>query len=261
MNNLSFYIKENYSNLFDRARKYDISFPGDPSKNGWKLSIVGKSKKDAEFLYNKLHKWLSIKNIAHKFATGKRVDHKNQEQSKKLATIYVPDGTDHLKLAGKIENLLKGYKGWQDIKLPFKGYEHYSNGIFFRNDRDESGNYIPAKSIKEANQNIQDMILDIWEDKIEKISIFDNKDNIELSMIKLKDDVKRQGIGSKIMNYLCDYADKHNKIIHLTPDPSMGTNLNTLKSFYMKHGFNFNKGVHKDYRFRNTMIRHPHENN
>jgi len=261
MNNLSHYIKENYSNLFDRAKRPDIMFPGSSSNNGWKLSIVGKSKEDAEDLYKRLNKWLSLKGIAHKFATNKRVNHKDYEQSKKLVTIYVPDGMDHLKLASKVENLLKGYKGWQDIKLPFKGYEHYSNGIFFRNDRDESGNYIPAKNIKEANQNIQDMILDIWEDKIEKLSIFDNKDNIELSMIKLKDDVKRQGIGTKIMNYLCDYADKQNKIIHLTPDPSMGTNINTLKSFYMKHGFNFNKGVHKDYRFRSTMIRYPNENN
>lgn len=137
-----------FDSLYNRAKTYDINFPGQPSENGWKLSIVGKSDADVKDLYSRLHKWLTVKNVAHKFATKRRVDHKDYEQSKKLATIYVPDGVDHLSFANKIENLLKGYKGWQDIKLPFKGYEHYSNGIFFRNDRDESGTYIPAKYSK-----------------------------------------------------------------------------------------------------------------
>jgi hypothetical protein len=123
---------------------YDIHFDGHPSKKGNKISIVGKSLNDAYDVCNRLHNWLSIKNIAHKIATQKRINHSNYEQSKKVLTIYVPDNTDPFTLMLKIECLMKGYKGWHDIKLPFTNYEHYSNAIFFRNDRDDSGNYIPA---------------------------------------------------------------------------------------------------------------------
>jgi hypothetical protein len=51
---------------------------------------------------------------------------------------------DYKKLALQIEYLLKGYKGWHNIKTP-TNYEHYSNGIFIRNDRDEYGQYIKNK--------------------------------------------------------------------------------------------------------------------
>jgi hypothetical protein len=141
----SFLNESNISRLYDTAKKYDVSYPGKDSSDGYKLSIVGKSKDDVEYLYSKLHKWLTIKDIAHKVATSSRVNHDDYEQSKKLFTIYVPNDYDYLKLANKVESLIKGYKGWQDIKLPFSGYEHYSNGIFFRNDRDANGQYIKAK--------------------------------------------------------------------------------------------------------------------
>jgi hypothetical protein len=143
------YIKlfESYSieNLLGSTRVYDIHFDGESSKNGYKISIVGKSMDDVLDLYNRLHKWLSLKNIAHKIATKKRIEHSDYEQSKKLVTIYVPDSMNIFELMVKVEVLLKGYDGWHDIKLPFKGYEHFSNAIFFRNDRDQYGNYIPAK--------------------------------------------------------------------------------------------------------------------
>ena len=109
--------------------------------------------------------------------------------------------------------------------------------------------------------SLKEKILEIWGDYIKKLSIFENGDNIDLSMIELKDNIKHQGIGTAIMKYLTKYADENGKIIHLTPDPTMGTNINVLKSFYMKHGFHFNKGVHKDERFRSTMIRHPRKIN
>ena len=145
MKNLKSFLTENFKSLYNKSNVYDINYPGKSSTNGWKLSIVGKTENDVQFLYDRLHKWLSLKDIAHKIATSKRVNHNNYEQSKKLVTIYVPDDTDYKSLANKVESLIKGYTGWRDIKLPFKGYKHYSNGIFFRNDRDEYGEYIPAK--------------------------------------------------------------------------------------------------------------------
>lgn len=146
MKYIKFFETYNTKSILDSNKVYDINFDGSSSKNGNKISIVGKSMEDVYELYDRLHEWLSLKDIAHKIATRKRIEHSNYEQSKKLVTIYAPDNMDIFQLMNKIEVLLKGYKGWHDIKLPFKGYEHYSNAIFFRNDRDEYGNYIPAKN-------------------------------------------------------------------------------------------------------------------
>ena len=139
---------ETYSmeDILMNANKYDIQFnDGRDSSNGDKISIVGKKMKDVFDIYNRLHQWLDNKNITYKVATNKRVSHENYEQSKKLMTIYVPNDMDFKFLLLRIDYLLKGYNGWYDIKLPFKGYSHYSGGVFYRNDRDEYGSYIPAK--------------------------------------------------------------------------------------------------------------------
>jgi hypothetical protein len=138
-------LNESYGeHTLNTELRYDINFNGKQSDNGWKLSIIGKSLEDSIDVFKRLHSWLTLKNISHKSATKKRVEHDHYEQSKKVMTIYVPNDMDYRELAHKIEILLRGYKGWEDIKLPFKSYEHYSNAIFFRNDRNENGEYIPA---------------------------------------------------------------------------------------------------------------------
>lgn len=129
-----------------KANKYDIQFNDRPSTKGDKISIIGKSIDDVFEIYDCVHTWLDLKNITYKVATNKRVEHPDYEQSKKLMTIYVPDDMDKFDLMLRLEILLKNYKGWNDIKTPFKGYKHYSGGIFFRNDRDTAGNYIAAKN-------------------------------------------------------------------------------------------------------------------
>lgn len=126
-------------------KKYDISFNGKPSNNGWKISIVGKKMDDIYELYDRLHVYLEKHNIAHKIATKKRIESGIFEQNRKLFTIYVPDDIDMKILLIKIEYLLKGYTGWYDIKLPFTDYEVYAGGIMTRNDRDENGEYIPVR--------------------------------------------------------------------------------------------------------------------
>lgn len=119
-----------------------VNFPTSTS-NGWKLSIQGKSIEDASFLFERLEGFLSSNSIPFKVGTAKRFSHENKEQSKKAMTIYVPNSFNHLELAEEVYSLILDYKGWQDIKTP-SSYSHYAGGIFFRNDRDESGQYIPA---------------------------------------------------------------------------------------------------------------------
>ena len=69
----------------------------------------------------------------------------NNQQSTKLMTIYIPNSLDVLFFAELVYRAIPNYKGWYDIKTP-SAYEHYAGGIFFRNDRDANGIYIPAKS-------------------------------------------------------------------------------------------------------------------
>lgn len=141
-------ISDNIVNILNTTKVYDLFFNGKPSSKGWKISIVGKKMEDVYDLYGRLHNWLFNKNIAHKIGTRKRLESNVFEQNRKIFTIYVPDDMDIRKLLINIEYLLKGYIGWHDIKLPFNGYEVYSGGISFRNDRNEYGDYIPTKDIK-----------------------------------------------------------------------------------------------------------------
>ena len=141
-------ISEPMKKVLNSDTAYDIQFNGLKSSNGWKISIVGKKMNDIYDLYERLNTYLVNHKISHKIATRKRLESNLPEQNRKLVTIYVPNAMDINKLLLKVEYLLKGYKGWHDIKLPFKGYEVYSGGICFRNDRDEYGDYIPAKNAK-----------------------------------------------------------------------------------------------------------------
>lgn len=136
--------------------RYDIPSPGLSHRNGMKLSIQGKTVEDILRVYSLLAEYLSSKRIAHKIATSRRVALEGP-QGRKILTIYVPDelvGWDGYtmhnpngwrKLAEDISQLLRrgNYTGWYDVHTP-PLYEHYSNAVFFRNDRDEHGRYIPS---------------------------------------------------------------------------------------------------------------------
>lgn len=147
MNNFKRLLEsEYYHKAIYKGNIYDISFPGTDSSDGWKLSIQGKTVEDIIFVYDKLSKYLEKEQIAFKVATIKRLNHPDKEQSKKIMTIYVPNDYDKKELAEKIYKKIKNYKGWHNIKTP-TGYKHYAGGIFYRNDRDSKGNYIPIKKL------------------------------------------------------------------------------------------------------------------
>ncbi len=138
-------VEEQYVNL-DSSSVYFKHFNDGMRKvsNGWKLSIKGKTLEDAYEIYDRLHDFLDRNNIYYKMATTKLINSSNKEQKYKLMTIYVPDDIDHLDLAETIySRFIMDYKGWYDIKMP-RSYEHYAGAIYFRNDRNERGEYIPA---------------------------------------------------------------------------------------------------------------------
>jgi GNAT superfamily N-acetyltransferase len=60
-----------------------------------------------------------------------------------------------------------------------------------------------------------------------------------LYKIEVSDDYKNNGLGTKVLNILCDFADDYNLKIYLTPSSSLGSELNRLIEFYKRFGFKF----------------------
>jgi GNAT superfamily N-acetyltransferase len=87
--------------------------------------------------------------------------------------------------------------------------------------------------------------LEVWEDD----------DKLVLDKIVIPKESRKQGIGTDIMNRICDYADNVQRPIYLTPSTSFGgSSVNRLKEFYKRFGFvkNPNSGP-----FRHVLIRFP----
>lgn len=104
---------------------------------------------------------------------------------------------------------------------------------------------------------IQAKLRDKYSDELRQLSLMGNSDAIEINIIRINNEHKGTGIGSKIMQEICDYADDSNKILHLSPTDEFGSSISKLKAFYKKFGFVINRGNNKDFRFKNTMIRYP----
>ena len=114
-------------------------------------------------------------------------------------------------------------------------------------------NYIEKKNVK----NIRSYIEEEYGDYIDKFYISEDPEGIVLDAMILKPGKKEEGIGSKIMMDLTNYADKSNKIMALTPSTNFGGAKGELVRFYKKFGFVMNKGENKDLRFKESMVRFP----
>jgi hypothetical protein len=112
--------------------------------DGWKLSIQGRTLEDALYLLNELLPILVTTNVSFKIATQRLID-LGGEQSTKMLTIYIPNGVDPVKFAELISSAIPDYKGAEGIEEK-ESYTKYKNGVFYRNDRDQYGDYIPASA-------------------------------------------------------------------------------------------------------------------
>jgi len=112
------------------------------------------------------------------------------------------------------------------------------------------------------NENIESWSKSI-ESKYNLKSFFvsEFKDKIKLDTIIVNKEDRGKGIGSKVMEELCDYADRNQKIITLTPavkDDYQGTTSQSrLIDFYKKFDFVLNKGRNKDFTISELMFRLP----
>lgn len=71
----------------------------------------------------------------------------------------------------------------------------------------------------------------------ELILITTSEFSIQIAMLKLHCDWTGRGIGGKIMQDICDYADSKDLYIELTASSSFGVSTISLYNFYTSFGF------------------------
>lgn len=94
--------------------------------------------------------------------------------------------------------------------------------------------YIPLfeEYVLQDLENEYDIELELW----------DNGDYLKLDKIVIPKKFRGNGIGTKIMNTIINFADKKKRDIRLTPDTSFGgTSVSRLKKFYKGFGFEKNR--------------------
>mgnify|MGYP000867960080 CR=1 FL=1 len=116
------------------------------------------------------------------------------------------------------------------------------------------------KTFKEwmFNENLS-LIQNFAQQNNVELDIYESFDNtIKISRIFVLKELRKQGLGTKILEFICNFADSNNKIILLSPSIDFGaTSVNRLYSFYSRFGFIKNKGRKKNYKYTETMIRYP----
>jgi len=96
---------------------------------------------------------------------------------------------------------------------------------------------------------------DLW------LYMISNRDIMKLDSIIVSKQDRKSGVGSKVMQEITDYADKHNLRIALSPairdDQHGTTSRGRLVKFYKRFGFKENKGRYANYSISAGMIRNP----
>lgn len=107
---------------------------------------------------------------------------------------------------------------------------------------------------------IEEYLNNKYGDYIIGLDIYEDLKSLKLSRIVIDPKLRNSGTGTNIMLDLIKYADDNKKITTLTPSSDFGGNKNKLVQFYKRFGFKLNKGIYKNYEYRDTMIRYPKMN-
>ena len=107
---------------------------------------------------------------------------------------------------------------------------------------------------------IEEYLNNKYGDYIIGLDIYEDSKSLKLSRIVIDPKLRNSGTGTNIMLDLIKYADDNKKITTLTPSSDFGGNKNKLVQFYKRFGFKLNKGIYKNYEYRDTMIRYPKMN-
>ena len=100
-------------------------------------------------------------------------------------------------------------------------------------------------------------IINKWKDKVKALFLYENANDITLSSIIIEN--KNEGLGTKILNDIINYADDVQKRVLLTPglkdDKHGTTSRSRLVKFYKRFGFVENKVRNKDFTISAGMYR------
>lgn len=120
-----------------------------------------------------------------------------------------------------------------------------------------------VKAVEEIPSVKKDLegIADTWKNVGVEMDVYPAKaDKINLSRIVVDESKRNQGLGTKAMNDLIQYADTTGKTITLSPSTDFGaTSVSRLKDFYKQFGFVENKSKNKDFSISDSMYRSPVE--
>jgi len=97
-----------------------------------------------------------------------------------------------------------------------------------------------------------------WKSDYVDVHIVESEDAIVIYKIIVSKSERGKGLGSKVMQDICDYADAVGKRVELSPSKDFGaSSVTRLKKFYKQFGFVENKGRNKDYEISHSMYRLP----
>ena len=110
--------------------------------------------------------------------------------------------------------------------------------------------------INEVGESVKKLMDDLELKYNVDLFIYYNKfaNTIILSKIVIPKKERSHGTGTKIMDEICDFADKNNLRVALTPSSDFGGSKTRLNSFYRRFEFKPYKG----FEFREAMVRLPH---
>jgi len=200
----------------------------------------------------------------HKLAAALNV---NEVDKLKFRQISDGDWEKIRKISDRTLFLKKLYQHSKPIKKP-DNIKKTSN-LF---NRDITGGQVLPGEFKEMSlslilknilfESVSKLVDDI-KDKYnpKSFQLYEHGNDIVLGLIVLGKEHQGKGIGSKIMNDICEYADRNKKRILLTPaikDKHHGTTSQSrLIDFYKRFGFVLNKGRNKDFSISELMYREP----
>jgi len=158
----------------------------------------------------------------------------------------------------KTDNFVK--RGEKPILIENEGGFTIGEKIGKRSSGSSKKNQGESKTSPGTEEKSLNKIITEFENKGFVIDISENiaKKEINLSRIIIPKEQRNQGLGSKAMDDLIEYADQTNQKIVLTPSKDFGaTSINRLKTFYKNKGFVENKGINKDFSTRESFIYNP----
>ena len=83
------------------------------------------------------------------------------------------------------------------------------------------------------------------------------KSPVTISMIKVEESQRRNGVAKTVIQEITDWADKTGTTLTLTPTDEYGIRKSVLERFYERNGFVSNSGRNKDFSISESMIRLP----